>query len=112
MRWTKPPLTEERPSPANASDRLSGDGCYSMTQPLLRLDKLSATSEIRVNGFSGQNPAKVPSATQDLGAGNPSSMVPKLASWAYVLLVVGFRRCRAGERDRSGEDPGIAGSRR
>jgi hypothetical protein len=28
------------------------------------------------------------------------------------LLIAGFRRCRACERDRSGEDSGIAGSRR
>ena len=27
---------------------------------------------------------------------------------AHQLPVAGFRRCRAGERDRSGEDPGIA----
>jgi hypothetical protein len=37
----------------------------------------------------GSNPARVPNATSDLGAGNPPSVAPKLVSWADMAVGAG-----------------------
>jgi hypothetical protein len=75
--------------------------------PLLTACRITADAPTTSTLRNPSSPARVITPSLTLPAVERSFGVKPIQ-----LLVAGFRRCRAGERDRSGEDPGIAGSRR